>query len=112
MRFVLALLAIAGFAAVVRQLAVAALRALRGGLNAFLLSEVANTRAQRGDVTGLVEARETKRNLRGARLRELAALLLWLAALVVPPLTRWPLHIYAAYSALWLLALIRRRAVG
>jgi hypothetical protein len=109
MQFALFLLAVAGFLAVLRRLGWAAFHALRGGVDAFLLREVASSRAQRGDLTGLMEAENTRRSRRISRWRSAGAVLLWLSALAVPLLTRVPLPIYAVFSLLWLWPLQRRQ---
>jgi hypothetical protein len=109
MQFVLFLLAVAGFMAVLRRLGLAAFQALRGGVDSYLLREVASTRAERGDLTGLMEAQSLRKSQRIARWRSVAAVLLWLGALSVPLLTRTPVPIYAVFSILWLLPVRRRR---
>lgn len=109
MQFALFLLAVAGFLAVLKRLGLAAFRALQGGVDAFILSEVASSRAQRGDVTGLAEAQQQRRKTRVARWRAAGSVLLWAGALVAPLLTQWALWIYASYSLLWLFSARRRR---
>ena len=109
MRFLLFVLAVAGFLAVFRQLVFAAFRVLRGSVDAFLLREVAGARAARGDVTGLVEARAAKSRSRRARLLEAARLASWTALLIIPFLVRPTMTLFAVYSALWLIPLVRRQ---
>jgi hypothetical protein len=108
MRFLLLVLAVAGFLAVFRQLLYAAFRVLRGSVDAFLLREAAGARAARGDVTGLAEARAERARSRSARLRAAAHLAAWVALLSVPFLVRPTLMLFAAYSVLWLIPLFRR----
>jgi hypothetical protein len=112
MQFVLFLLAVAGFVAVLKRLGLAAFRALKGGVDAFILSEVASSRAQRGDVTGLTEAQQLRRDTRFLRWRAAGSVLLWIGALLAPLLTQFTLWIYASYSLLWLFTPRRRQATS
>lgn len=96
------ILAVAGIAAVLLRAVSSALRALRGGVDAFLARDVADARAQRGDLTGLADATEVRAAARRRRLFFLAAFGFWLGLLVVPPLTPWPRFLYAVFSLLWL----------
>ena len=109
MRFLLLILAIAGFLAVARQLTRAVFILLKRSVDSFLLGEVAGARARRGDVTGLVEARTAKQERRRARWRSLLAVILWAALLALPLTTRLTLQGFALYSILWLVPLVRRR---
>jgi hypothetical protein len=109
MQFALFLLAVAGFLAVLKRLGEAAFRALKRGADAFILSEVASSRAQRGDITGLTEAQQMRRTTRRARWRAAGSVLLWVGALLAPLLTQLALWIYASYSLLWLVPPGRRR---
>jgi len=96
------LLAIAGAIAVVLRLVRALFIALRGGVDAFLASDVADARAQRGDLTGIEDAREAGRSARRRRMLALGAASVWLGLLVFPTLTPWPQLLYACYALLWL----------
>jgi hypothetical protein len=102
MRTVVLLLSVAGFAAVALRAASALLNALRGGVESFLARDLAAVRARRGDLTGLQEAAELRGMARRHRLLALTAFSMWVALLVVPPLTPWPELLYATYSLLWL----------
>jgi hypothetical protein len=84
-------------------------RLLFRGVDAFLAGSVEEVRAQRGDLSGMHDARHQAMLARRRRLRAAASLCLWTALLVVPPLTPWPLPMYAAYSLLWLLPSPRAR---
>jgi hypothetical protein len=96
------LLAVAGVAAVVIRAIGAAFRALRGGVDAFLARDVADNRAQRGDLTGLADAAEYRSAARQRRMVALGAVAFWAGLLFVPPLTPWPRFLYAVYALLWL----------
>lgn len=97
------LLAIAGVIAVILRLLRALFATLRGGVDAFLARDVAGTRAQRGDLTGVDDAHETARAARRLRLLALGAASVWVGLLIVPVLTPWPKLLYAGYSLLWLI---------
>jgi hypothetical protein len=96
------LLAIAGVAAVLIRVLGAAFRALRGGVDAFIARDLADTRAQRGDLTGLADAAEARGRARRRRVAALSAAAFWAGLLIVPPLTPWPRLVYAVYALLWL----------
>jgi hypothetical protein len=107
MNTAITLLGAAGIIAVVLRLARALFGALRGGVDAFIARDVALTRAQRGDITGLDDAQAAAGLARRQRLLALGAASMWAGLLIVPTLTPWPRLLYAGYSLLWLLP--RRR---
>lgn len=109
MKFILIVLAVAGFVAALRRLAFAAFRLIKGGVDSYVMRELGSVRAERGDLTGLREAHDWRRKTRVLRARAGLAVLFWAALLSVPLMTRRPLPIFAAYAALWLLP--RRRKV-
>ncbi|MGH7471331.1 MAG: hypothetical protein ACRENP_25560 [Longimicrobiales bacterium] len=110
MNLLLIVLGVAGFLAALRRLVAALFSLFKGGVDAFLVGEVARSRADRGDVTGLQEARAWRRTTRRARMGALLRVVLWAVLLVVPLLTRITVPLYAAYAALWLPALKKRVA--
>ncbi|HEX6134858.1 MAG TPA: hypothetical protein VFZ24_12895 [Longimicrobiales bacterium] len=110
MNIAILLLAIAGVAAVVLRLVRALFAALRGGVDAFLAGDVADTRAQRGDLTGLGDARAAAAVARRYRWLALGRASIWVVLLVAPELTPWPAPLYASYSLLWLLPRPTRHA--
>ncbi len=110
MEFVLFLLGVAGFLAALRRLMLAGFQLLKGSVDAFVTREIAAARAQRGDVTGLVEAGQRHKSARNARLLALLVVAAWSALLIVPLFTGLAAEAYAAYSLLWLLP--RRRQVS
>lgn len=103
MNTAITLLGVAGVLAVVLRLARALFLALRGGVDAFIARDLADNRAQRGDVTGLGDAHMAVQQARRRRLAALGASSIWVGLLIVPTLTPWPRLLYAAYSLLWLL---------
>ena len=109
MRFLLLILAIAGFLAVARQLTRAVFILLKRSVDSFVLGEVAGERARRGDLTGLVEARAARQARRRARIRSLLAVIMWATLLALPLTTRVTLQGFALYSILWVWPLLRRR---
>lgn len=104
------LLAVAGVIAVMLRLLRALFASLRGGVEAFVARDVAETRAQRGDLTGLDDARAAAAIARRRRFLALGTASMWIGLLVVPILTPWPSLLYAAYSLLWLLPRTTRHA--
>jgi hypothetical protein len=104
------LLAAAGVIAVMLRLLRAFFAALRGGVDTFLAHDVADTRAQRGDLTGVDDARGAARLARRRRLLALGTASVWIGLLVVPTLTPWPALLYASYSLLWLIPRTPRHA--
>lgn len=107
---ILTLLAATGIAAAVWHVVRAAFRFLRHGATGLWTGEIARTHARRGDVTALGEASEAREASDRQRLRSGAEAVGWLILLLVPPLTPWARHIYAAYTVLWLVPALRRRS--
>ena len=103
MNIILTVLGVAGFLAALRRLAFAAFRLFKGGVDAFVMRELGSVRAQRGDLTGLMEARSWRRSTRGQRIRAVLAVVFWAGLLAAPLLTRAALPIFATYAVLWLL---------
>jgi hypothetical protein len=96
------LLAAAGIAAVLLRAVLALFRALRGGVDSFLARDMADLRAQRGDLTGLAAAAEVRQAARRQRMFAFGAFAVWIGLLAVPQLTPWPRFLYVIYSLLWL----------
>lgn len=92
-----------GIAALIWRLAGTSFRLLRRGVDAYLASETADTRAQRGDLTGMQEAVQVKRLARRRRAAALTWLAVWVALLILPASLHWTGWIYAACALLWLL---------
>jgi hypothetical protein len=105
---VLLVLSIVGIAAVLRHILSASSLLLRRGLDAYLAGQIAGVRANRGDLTGLSDAEGARAEARRLRRRAVFLMALWIALLVVPPLTPWPELLYASYTILWFVP--RRRA--
>ena len=110
MRWLIILLAVLGALAVVRRMLRPILRLLHGGVDGFLAREVAQLRAQRGDLTGMADAERLRSLARRRKLFAAAGLSFWVLLLVTPPLTPWPAALYAVYSILWLVPHARRHA--
>ncbi|HSK19073.1 MAG TPA: hypothetical protein VK912_08030 [Longimicrobiales bacterium] len=104
------LLAVAGVIAVLLRLLRSLFATLRGGVDVFLAHDVADTRAQRGDLTGVDDAKAAAAVARRRRLFALGTASLWIGLLIVPMLTPWPSLLYATYSLLWLLPRAPRHA--
>jgi hypothetical protein len=102
MDVVLTILAAAGIAAVILRSGASLLRTLHGGADAFFARDLADARAQRGDLSGMEDAAVARSKARRRRMFALGAFGFWLGLLMVPPLTPWPRFLYAVYSLLWL----------
>jgi hypothetical protein len=105
------ILAVAGFVAVAARVLRALLGVLTVGADVLIAREVAATRANRGDLTGLEEAKLARGEARRRRYVALGVLSIWAGLLMVPALTPWPNFLYAAYSLLWLLPHRRERVL-
>jgi hypothetical protein len=101
------ILSIAGILAVLLRAGMALLLVLRGGAEGMFARGLADSRAQRGDLTGLQEANLVRGEARRRRWRGLGIFSLWVALLAAPPLTPWPQLLYSVYALLWL---VPRRA--
>lgn len=108
MNTVLTILAAAGIAAAAWHLVRAAFRFLRQGAASIWASELARTRARRGDVTARDDARREEELARRKRAHAGLEALAWAALLVVPTLVPWPRAVYAAYAGFWASPLVRR----
>jgi hypothetical protein len=102
MAFPVLVLAVLGCAVVAGRFLVTAGSALRQRVEAFIAAELAATRRQRGDLTGMEDARAGARESRRAAWRRAAMAAGWLLLLIGPLGTPWPGPIYAAYGTLWL----------
>lgn len=108
MNTVLTLLAAAGIATAAWHLVRAAVRFLRHAAAGVWADEMAQTHAQRGDLTSLEEREEDRVRATRAGARYGIEALGWLALLAVPSLTAWARPLYAAYSLLLLEPAVRR----
>jgi hypothetical protein len=104
------ILAALGFAAVLRYLLRSAFRAARYSAYMLYAREIAATRARRGDLTGLEEARGWGGIARREWLQAVGGAGFWLGLLIVPA-TILPRAVpfYAAYVVIWLVPLRRPR---
>jgi len=97
---VLDLLAALGCVAVALRAGRSVLRALRWGAECVFADEIAETRAQRGDVTGMREATAMAIEARHGRRVELIRLGVLLLLLLGPVATPWPRTLYVGYAFL------------
>ncbi len=109
MRIVLAILALLGIVAVVARLARALLRALGRTAEHVAAGHAVETKAQRGDLTGLAEAGAWRTQAGRRRRNAWLVGALWGALLVAPLYTPWTLYLYAAYALLPAADAVRRR---
>lgn len=105
----LILLAVAGVLAIALRVLRSLFRVARSGTESWVAGETAQTRARRGDLTGMSEAGGRQEQARRRRRRAVLGLLGWIALLVVPMTTPWSREIYAVYSVLWLQSAGRSR---
>ena len=103
------MLAVAGLLAVLWGTLGALIRLVGRAAETWVARELARTRARRGDVTGLAEARAGAGRARVAWLRAVLSLAAWTGLLVGPALTPWPTTLYAASSLIWVLHWSRDR---
>lgn len=107
MSFLVLALAILGFLAIARNVALAGMRLLGRGVERLMAGEVAEARARRGDLTGVGDAEGERVSARRRQRAALAVFAFWGALLVAPVLSPWPRYLYAVCSVLWLLPRIR-----
>ncbi len=107
MRVGLLILGVLGFAAVAWRFLWATFRLLQRGADSLIAGDVADRRADRGDITGMYEAAEVRSGSVRTRRRAAAFALLWFVLLVAPTLTATTELLYALYSPLWLLRTTR-----
>lgn len=108
MDIILNVLAFIGIAAAIWHLVRAAFRFLGHGAAEVWADELARTHARKGDVTSLEETQREREAVSRWKTRTGGEAVGWLILLVVPPLTPWGRHIYAAYTLLWLVPALRR----
>ncbi len=110
METVLTLLAVAGIATAAWHMVRAAFRFLREAAAGIWADEMAQTYAQRGDLTALDDTERERSEARRSGARSGLVALGWLAAaLIAPVFTPWARAVYAAY-ALLLLEPVARKA--
>lgn len=110
METLITVLSLLGLGAAAWHVLRAAFRFLSVEASGIWARELAETRARRGDVTGLREAQDTAGLAARARRRALAEGLGWIALLLAPAFTPWARTIYAGYALLWLVPWRRRAA--
>ena len=103
MTSLLILIALPGIAAVVLRWSRALFVTARHSLERFIAGQIADTRAQRGDISGMSEAESIRSKARAEALRSLLLVLFWSALLLGPLLLPGTLLIYALYAVLWFL---------
>ena len=109
METALTLLAVVGIATAAWHMVRAAFRFLREAAAGIWADEMAQTYAQRGDLTALHDTERERSEARRSGTRSGLVALGWLAALIAPVFTPWARAVYAAY-ALLLLEPVARRA--
>lgn len=102
MTLLLALIALPGIAAVVLRWSTAMFGMARHAVERYVAGQVAESRAQRGDISGMSEAEIIRRRSREEQRRLLLQLLLWSGLLIAPLFLPATLVLYALYGLLWL----------
>lgn len=103
MTFILILLAIPGVLAVVLRLGWALLAAGKHSLEWFVARQITSQRAERGDLSGLAEARKVRDAAGRQQLRFGLHAAIWLLLLAMPLFVPGAVIVYPFYSILWLL---------
>jgi len=109
MRALLAVLSVLGAIAVAGRLAGALLRALGRTAEHVAADHAADSRARRGDLTGLAEAGAWRTEARRRRRNAWLVGAFWAALLVVPLYASWPTYVFSAYALLWVVERVARR---
>jgi hypothetical protein len=98
----LVLIAIPGIAAVLLRWSTAVFLTARHSIELFVARQISDTRAARGDISGMSEAETYRENSRAQQLRGVIQVLFWSAALLLPLIMPGTFLIYALYGLLWL----------
>lgn len=101
MTFLLAVIALPGIAAVLLRWSRAAFVTARHIIERFVAGQIADTRAKRGDISGMSEAEAIRQQSRAAAQRALWHLLFWSALLVFPLFLPIAWIVYVLYGLLW-----------
>ncbi|HUP88385.1 MAG TPA: hypothetical protein VM100_03505 [Longimicrobiales bacterium] len=103
MTLLLALIALPGIAAILLRWSAAVFKAARYSAERFVASQIADQRAQRGDISGMTEAENIRRRSRNEQLAGVGRVLFWTAAIAVPIFLPGTFVIYALFGFLWFL---------
>lgn len=96
------MLAFVGGAALISRLTRSTARLALRAAEATTSAGLAEISARRGDLTGMMERRETVRTARRQRQQALLLTIVWLAWLAVPIFAGWTREAFAVASILWL----------
>lgn len=99
--FLLALIALPGIAAVLIRWSRSVFVTARHTIEWFVAGQIADQRAQRGDISGMSEAVTIRTRSRGALLSGVLRVLLYSAAIVIPMFLPGTFLIYTLYGFLW-----------
>ena len=103
MTYVLILLAIPGVLAVLLRLGWALLATGKHALEWFVARQITNQRAERGDLSGLTEARKVRDAAARQQRRFGLHAAVWLLLLALPLFIPGAVIVYPFYSVLWFL---------
>jgi cobalamin synthase len=102
-QIVVVVLAVLGALALAYRLLRSVARLVLAFAEVTAASGIAEISARRGDLTALAEQQASERAARRRQWKDLLYILLWLAWLLVPPMTSLAQPFYVAAAALWLL---------
>jgi len=105
----LVLIALPGIAAVLLHWSKSVFETARYSIELLVARQISDSRAARGDISGMGEAESFRQNSRAKRWRSVTHTLIWTGVLLFPLIIPGTLLVYALYGLLWL---IPRKRVG
>lgn len=97
------ILALPGLAAVLLRFGHALFGTVRHSVERIVAGQIADSRGQRGDISGMAEAEAYRKTCAKQQLHSAGQLVLWSAAIFAPLLMPGTFIIYVLYGVLWLL---------
>ena len=101
MSLLLLLIALPGIAAVLLHWSRAVFETARYSIELLVARQISDTRAARGDISGMSEAESFRQTSRARRWRSVTHTLIWTGVLLFPFMVPGTLLIYALYGLLW-----------
>ena len=109
MSLLLVLIALPGIAAVLLHWSRSVFETARYSIELLVARQISDSRAARGDISGMSEAESFRQNSRAKRWRSVTHTLIWTGVLLFPLIIPGTLLVYALYGLLWL---VPRKRVG
>lgn len=100
---IIGFLAVLGVLAVIAHAGRSLFALLRGGVDVFVARDLHEVRSRQGDLTGMQEADVLRALGRKKRAMGLLQLSFWIALIIVPSFTAYPMQLRALYCVLWIL---------